>query len=146
MEIRFAKKEDIEQIIQLCEAHVEYEKATYSKNGKADLLLDYLFHHEDTVNCLVVVEQAHIVGYATFMKQFSTWEAAYYLYLDCLFLDESVRRKGIGKQLMEQIKAIATQKNCSWMEWQTPIFNEKAIRFYQKIGAESKSKQRFFWK
>jgi len=145
MNIRFAKKEDIEQIVDLCEAHAHYEKATYSKHGKAALLLEYLFSQQEVVYCLVVEEQAHIVGYATFMKQFSTWSASHYLYLDCLFLADSTRGKGIGKQLMEKLQEIAIQKKCSSIEWQTPTFNESAIRFYDKLGAISKSKERFFW-
>ncbi len=32
--IRFAKKEDIAQIIDLCEAHAIYKKSNYSKKGK----------------------------------------------------------------------------------------------------------------
>lgn len=145
MKIRFAQKEDIEQIIELCKAHAKYEKANYSKVDKAELLFNYLFNQHDILSCLVVVKQSRVVGYATFMKQFSTWEAKYYLYLDCLFLRSEVRGKGIGKKMMLQIKEIAEQKKCSWIEWQTPIFNDKAIKFYHNLGAKSKLKTRFFW-
>ena len=145
MEIRFAQKEDIEQIIELCEALAEYEKANYSKFGKAELLSNYLFGQDEILSCLVAVEQSRVVGYATFMKQFSTWEAKHYLYLDCLFLKPAIRGKGIGKKMMMKIKEIAAQKKCSWIEWQTPNFNDKAINFYHKIGAKSKLKERFFW-
>ncbi len=145
MKIRPARKDDIPQIIGLCEAHAEYEQSAYNRAGKAELLFDYLFQQEEVVNCLVVVEQEVLVGYATFMKQFSTWNAAHYLYMDCLFLHESARGKGIGQQLMAKLKAIAAQKGCAWLEWQTPVFNKKAVRFYHKIGATSKSKIRFNW-
>jgi hypothetical protein len=30
------------------------------------------------------------------------------------------------------------------LQWQTPVFNEKAIRFYHRMGATSKDKVRFF--
>lgn len=146
MKIRFAKEADIEQIIDLCTAHAAYEKALYNKEGKAHLLLDYLFRQQEVLTCLVVLDQSDIVGYATCMKQFSTWEAEYYLYLDCLFLKEGIRGQGIGQQLMRKIKELAMQKKCSWIEWQTPSFNDKAIHFYKKIGARSASKERFFWR
>ena len=145
MKIRHAQKGDIEQIIELCEAHAKYEKATYDKRGKASLLSDYLFNQNDVLDCLVVVENSEIVGYATFMKQFSTWNTGYYLYLDCLFLKASIRGKGIGEKMMTKIYEIAIQKKCSWIEWQTPDFNDGAINFYNKIGASSKSKERFYW-
>ena len=87
----------------------------------------------------------NLVGYATFTKQFSTWDAAFYLYLDCLFLKEEVRGKGAGRQLMDKVKDDAREENCKLIQWQTPDFNTSAIQFYQKLGAVSKTKERFFW-
>lgn len=145
MKIRFAKEEDIEQIIELCEAHAAFEKANYNKTGKAELLFDHLFNQDGPMKCLVLTEQSKVLGYATFMKQFSTWEMANYLYLDCLFIDKDFRSQGAGKKIMAKIKEISIEWNCGWMEWQTPDFNKKAIGFYHKIGAKSKSKERFCW-
>ncbi|MEO1715245.1 MAG: GNAT family N-acetyltransferase, partial [Bacteroidota bacterium] len=75
---------------------------------------------------------------------FSTWDAEYYVYLDCLYLEPQTRGQGIGTQIMEEVKAFARAEDCSVIQWQTPDFNEKAIRFYQKIGGVSKAKERFF--
>ena len=33
---------------------------------------------------------------------------------------------------------------CSHIQWQTPEFNKRAIKFYDRIGAQSKSKMRYF--
>lgn len=146
MIIRPAKPQDIEQIIELCEAHALYEDYFFIKTDKVKSLSNYLFNHQELVHCLVIVENTHLLGYVTFMKQFSTWEATCYLYLDCLFLDQKIRGKGIGKKIMNKVKEFAQENDCSWIEWQTPKSNEKAIHFYQKIGANSKSKERFYWK
>ena len=78
------------------------------------------------------------------MSQFSTWDAAFYMYLDCLFLGENIRGNGIGKKLIERIKVEAKKNNCNTIQWQTPQSNVQAIRFYRSIGAVSKSKKRFF--
>lgn len=146
MEIRFAQKRDLEAIVSLCKAHAEYERADFVEANKVDLLSKYLFDNSDELKCLVVDKESKLVGYATYFKQFSTWDACYYIYLDCLFLQEEVRGQGIGKQIMERIKEFAKSEACSIIQWQTPIFNTKAIDFYQKIGAQSKSKERFIWK
>ena len=91
-------------------------------------------------------ENEEIVGYSTFIKQFSTWDASYYVYLDCLYLKEKLRGKGVGFKLMNLIREYAIEQNCSVIQWQTPVFNKSAIRFYNKIGAKSKVKERFAWK
>jgi len=56
---------------------------------------------------LVVEQESLIVGYATFMKQFSTWDTDFYIYLDCLFLKENTRGNGLGGLIMEKIKEYA---------------------------------------
>ncbi|MBC8753861.1 GNAT family N-acetyltransferase [Kordia sp. YSTF-M3] len=143
--IRFAKKEDIPQIIELCAAHAEFEQASYDADGKAELLKKHLFISENSVKCLVVEANQELVGYATFIKQFSTWDANHYVYLDCLFMKDKTRNQGLGLQLMEEIKAYAKNEECTIIQWQTPNFNTNAIRFYKRLGATSKNKERFSW-
>jgi len=145
MEIRFARKKDIKQVVKLCELHVNFEKAACDSTNKEAYLLKHFFDASNSVKCIVIENEYQIVGYSTFMKQFSTWDTKYYLYLDCLFLKDEYRGKGLGTKLMNEIKKYAKLENCDIIQWQTPNFNAKAIKFYQKLGAESKSKERFFW-
>ncbi|WP_108869050.1 GNAT family N-acetyltransferase [Aquimarina aquimarini] len=145
MTIRYAKEIDIEQIIELCEAHALYEKTDFEKGNKKEALFEHLFGAQKSLQCLVVEQNNKLQGYATFMKQFSTWDAEFYIYLDCLYLKDATRGKGIGKQIMSIIYKHAIAEKCSIVQWQTPNFNTGAIHFYKKIGATSKSKERFFW-
>lgn len=144
MLIRKAQEGDIDQLIKLCALHAAYEKASYSYAGKGGKLFKHLFV-DKTVECLVVENQKELVGYATFLRQFSTWDADYYLYLDCLYLVEELRGQGVGTQLMDLIKSYAEEENCFQIQWHTPTFNKSAIAFYKKIGGVPKEKQRFFW-
>lgn len=142
--IRPAQEQDMEQIIVLCQAHAEYERSDYDPDQKEEILSRFIFRQNPPLHCLVVEQAEALVGYATFMKQFSTWDAAFYIYLDCLYLTEATRGQGIGTAIMEKIKSFARAERCSVIQWQTPDFNEKAIRFYQKIGGIHKAKERFF--
>ena len=145
MKIRNAIKEDVPQIIELCKAHAAYEQSNYKIEGKSENLIKYLFKESNGLQCLVVEQDEVLVGYTTFIKQFSTWDADYYLYLDCLFLKEETRGIGIGKQLMLKVKEYAVSENCIAVQWQTPEFNKRAIKFYKNLGAKSLSKERFTW-
>ena len=144
MKIRSAEKRDFDTIKTLVKAHAKFEKAGALNDENLNRLENHIFNTE-TIKCLVVEIDTEIVGYATFMKQFSTWDANFYIYLDCLYLNEKIRGKGVGTAIMETVKTYAKSKNCAVIQWQTPDFNKKAIQFYNKLGATSKSKERFTW-
>jgi GNAT superfamily N-acetyltransferase len=144
IQIRFAKEQDLQELIILCEAHAEYEKTPYDKSGKMDRLKAQLFSENPVLYCLVVEKDNMLIGYATYMKQFSTWDASFYIYMDCLFMQEASRGLEIGKQLVAKIKEESTILGCKLIQWQTPDFNTRAINFYHRIGATSKTKERFF--
>ncbi len=142
--IRFAIKKDIPQIVQLCSLHAIYEKSTYDFHQKEALLNSALFSENSSLFCLVVEKDQQLIGYATYMKQFSTWDANFYIYMDCLFLTEDARGFGIGEIVVHKIKEEGKKLNCNLIQWQTPNFNIRAIKFYKRIGAHSKNKERFF--
>jgi GNAT superfamily N-acetyltransferase len=145
MKIRFAEERDIEFVIRLCKAHALYEKSNFNENNKKEQLSKHLFESSSGLKCLVVESGIEIIGYATFFRQFSTWDADYYIYLDCLFLKENARGKGTGQQIMDVVKKYSKEAGYSIIQWQTPDFNTKAIKFYSRLGAERKAKERFFW-
>lgn len=143
--IRLTQRGDVDQLVELCAAHARYEQCHYSVQGKKEALEEALFSACSGLNSLVVVVGKELVGYTTFIKQFSTWDAAYYLYLDCLYLKEEYRGVGIGKRLLDGVKQKAQELNCYQIQWQTPIENKKAIKFYLREGANCKNKSRFYF-
>lgn len=141
--IRNCEIADIPKLVTLCQKHAEFEKANYSPEGKEENLKKALFGEDPQLFCLVVATKQTIVGYASYTFDFSTWDASTFLYMDCLFLEEETRGFGIGEMLIEKLKEIGTQKNCVNIQWQTPQFNERAIKFYNRLGAKGKDKVRF---
>ncbi|MDO7083578.1 GNAT family N-acetyltransferase [Pseudocolwellia sp. AS88] len=145
--IREAKKYDAPQLLSLFEKHAEYEGNSLlsTKQATSDKL-NILKNLSDTpLIILVVVQGTEIKGYMSLLKQFSTWDMNYYLYMDCLYLLPELRGEGMGKLLMEHCKSYSHQHKLLEIQWQTPVENSKAINFYKHIGARSKAKLRFFW-
>ena len=58
----------------------------------------------------------------------------YHLHIDFLWVDESLRGKGYGKQLLEHIEEIAQKNKCNLIQLDT--FSFQAPNFYQKYGYE----------
>jgi L-amino acid N-acyltransferase YncA len=141
--IRDCDPDDIPEVIDLCQKHAAYEKASFNPIGKEEKLRDALFSNQPQLFCMVVEINGIIVGYASYTFDFSTWDAATFMYMDCLYLEEEARGFGIGEALIEKLKQLATAKNCINIQWQTPEFNERAIKFYHRIGGSGKSKVRF---
>lgn len=143
--IRSAEPKDIDEIIKLCAEHAEFEKADYSAEGKAEKLADLLFSAEAPLVSLIAEnERGEILGYATFTPEISTWDADFYIYIDCLFLRPHARNFGIGEHIIREIARFARGSNCRQIQWHTPIFNERAISFYDRIGVASREKMRFY--
>lgn len=144
--IRDAGREDIPAIIELCHLHAAHERAAISEAMlTVASLSELIFGESASVRCLVVDVAGEIVGYSTFAVQFSTWQAGRYLYMDCLFLKESSRGCGLGRELMHRIREEAREAGCQHVEWHTPELNTGAIGFYRRLGAVSGAKARFSW-
>ncbi len=142
--IRPAEPDDIQEIIRLCGEHAEYEQASYSPDGKAEKLAGFLFSETPRLYCLIAQKADEIVGYATYMQEFSTWDASLFIHLDCLFVRPQARSLGIGEDLVRAIVEHAQRLGCEQIQWQTPEWNERAIKFYHRIGATSKPKLRMY--
>jgi len=123
-------------------AHAGFEGHQFKMTPEHNKLFDL---DSLPITLFLVESNKKILGYMSVIKQFSTWDMDWYLYLDCLYLTEETRGLGIGKQLMLQLKRFATKQKIKTIQWQTPNNNLAAISFYKKLGADNKEKQRFFW-
>jgi GNAT superfamily N-acetyltransferase len=141
--IRDCNTNDLTKLVDLCQKHAEYEKAAFNPKGKEDKLKLALFADNPKLYCLIVELNTTIIGYATYTFDYSTWDAADFMYMDCLSLEDSARGFGIGEAIVEKLRQIAIDKNCINIQWQTPTFNTRAIKFYNRIGANGKDKVRF---
>jgi GNAT superfamily N-acetyltransferase len=65
--------------------------------------------------------------------------------MDCLYVVPAYRNAEIGAEVMQAIARHAEAIGCATLEWQTPIWNINAARFYKKLGAGSSEKIRFCW-
>jgi ribosomal protein S18 acetylase RimI-like enzyme len=142
--IRPCQQKDLPALVGLCRRHADYEQAEYLETGKAEQLGMAIFADSPKLFCYVVEVDEQMAGYFSYTFDYSTWDAQYFLYLDCLYLDPDFRGSGIGAEIFELLTAIAQQNDCVNIQWQTPVFNERAIKFYKRIGGTPKDKVRFF--
>ncbi|MFE1380630.1 GNAT family N-acetyltransferase [Streptomyces sp. NPDC058740] len=143
--VRHARPEDLDRVAELAAEHAAYEKAAPPAPGLAARLHRLLFATPSPrLRCLVAeLPDTTLAGYATCAPELSTWDAAEYLHMDCLYLTEAARGHGLGALLVTAVQAEATALGLTEVQWQTPPWNEGAIRFYDRLGATSKEKRRY---
>jgi GNAT superfamily N-acetyltransferase len=141
--IRKATIDDLADLIELFAAHAAFERASFSSIGLQERLSAALFDQTPRVMLIVAAFDQKLVGYASHSKEFSTWAGAEFLHMDCLFVSEAFRGQGLGRRLVEFVFDEARIHNLSEVQWQTPDWNENAIKFYHSVGATYSMKARF---
>lgn len=142
--IRPLEEEDLDILVDLCGEHAAYERASFEAEGKRENLRRLLLQKDSRAQCLLAECEGQVLGFVTFSPEVSTWDAAEYLHMDCLFLRPSARGKGLGKRLLAEVTKAAREGGYLHVQWQTPPWNESAIRFYKREGATFKEKLRFY--
>jgi GNAT superfamily N-acetyltransferase len=76
------------------------------------------------------------VAYLIYFLTYSSFLAMPTLYLEDIFVLEAYRRRGIGREMFGFCMERALEKGCGRMEWCVLDWNEPAIKFYEKNGAQ----------
>ncbi len=61
------------------------------------------------------------------------------LFLECFYVEESMRYLGLGRLMFEYIKQYAIKNDCMQIELECPDWNHDASQFYMRLGAKCKS-------
>jgi len=138
IQIREGRRTDARRFIGLVLALADFEHLDPpSKEGRTRLIDDIF--RKKKVNLLVAAEGRRLVGYALYFYTYSSFVARPTLYLEDLFVLEKYRKLGIGFSLFRKCVEIAVAEGCGRMEWAVLTWNEKALRFYERMGARRMS-------
>ncbi|MFJ3926761.1 GNAT family N-acetyltransferase [Streptomyces sp. NPDC090022] len=145
--VRPARPEDLPRLVELVHEHAAYEKAAPRPPGLAERLGPQLFAPDARLWVLVAQDPddpaGPVAGYAACSPEFAFWDAAYFLHMDCLYLAENARGHGLGAALLDAVAELARTLGMEQVQWQTPEWNEGAIRFYDRSGAVGMPKRRY---
>lgn len=139
--IRNAAPSDCATLVRLAQAHARFEKSNAECDSKA--IADALNSNPAQLHAWLAFSRKEAVGYASATVDFSTWRAAPYIHLDCLFVKHAYRGQGIGNLLFGAVQAFARERGVPAIEWQTPSWNTNALGFYERLGALGRDKVRF---
>jgi GNAT superfamily N-acetyltransferase len=134
--IREAEPGDVELIFSLITELAEYERAPEKVTGTVTLLSRALFGPHPSAEALIAEVDGEPVGFALYHGTFSTWECQPGIWLEDLYVPEAHRRSGVGGALLARVAATAIERGCARLEWTVLSWNDPALDFYAKLGAE----------
>jgi GNAT superfamily N-acetyltransferase len=109
-----------------CSGQVRITEADLSRNG---------FGERPEFRILLAELQGVTAGFAFFFNYYSTWRGAG-LYLEDLFVRPEYRGRGVAKTLVANVASLAERENRGFIRWAVLDWNEPAIAFYRKLGAD----------
>ncbi len=133
--IRVAQADDVPQILEMIRGLAEYEKLSHVCIATEDELRRTLFGARPAAEVLLAFEGEACVGFALFFPNYSTFLAKPGLYLEDVFVKPEARGRGVGLELLKRLASIARERGYGRMEWSVLDWNEPAIGFYKKLGA-----------
>ncbi|MBC5775791.1 GNAT family N-acetyltransferase [Pontibacter sp. KCTC 32443] len=136
IQIRKGTIDDLPQVLQLIQELAEYEKAPNEVTNTLEDMRRDGFGERPIFEFFVAESEAEgIVGISLYYTAYSTWKGRT-IYLEDLVVTERLRRSGIGKKLFDAVAEEAKRLGAKRFRWQVLDWNEPAIAFYKKIGAE----------
>jgi len=131
IQIRKARKEDCESMMELIHELAVYEKAPEEVTVDFNHFVESGFGEKPVWWAFVAEIENEVVGFALYYIRYSTWKGQR-LYLEDILVNECWRGKGIGKLLFNKLIEEAKEKKLNGMVWQVLEWNEPAINFYKK--------------
>jgi GNAT superfamily N-acetyltransferase len=133
--IRPATEDDVQLVFDLICELATYEKLRDEVVGTPELLRASLFDRGDA-EALIVESGGEPVGYAIFYTTFSTFECRSGIWMEDVYVKPESRRGGIGMRILKHLAALALERGHVRLEWCALTWNEPALNFYAKLGAE----------
>jgi GNAT superfamily N-acetyltransferase len=135
MNIRPARKDEAEIVMQLIHDLAHYEKAPHEVKATEKELLETIFCENPMVFCDLVEVDGEIAGMAIWFLNYSTWQGKHGIYLEDLFVKPEYRGRGYGKALLQHLAQLCNERGYGRFQWWVLDWNSPAIEFYRSLGA-----------
>ena len=119
----------------ICEL-ARYEREPDAVTYEPERLRAQMSRPSPPFKCLLAEADGEAVGFALYFFTYSTWEGTETLYLEDFFVPARYRRGGVGAALFKALAREAKTRGCHRMDWAVLRWNQMAIDFYEKVGAE----------
>jgi len=136
LSIRRATPRDAALVLKMIRGLAEYERLAHQMDATVGQIRRHGFGRRRYFEALICRRGRTAIGFALYFFTFSTFVGRPTLYLEDLFVLPEERGRGAGKALLSALARIAVRRGCGRLEWAVLDWNEKAFRFYRRLGAK----------
>ena len=130
------ERADTSAVLALLQEFAEYEKLTRFVEVNEERIDAAFFADGSTVEGLVAQSGSETVGYAFFFPNFASFRGQRGFYLEDIYVAERCRGKGVGETMLRELARLAETRGYERIDFVVLDWNESAIGFYKKLGAE----------
>lgn len=134
--LRPATQADVELLLTLIRELAEFERLGPDVSATAERLSTSLFGDRPAAEAVIAQRAGQALGFALYFQNYSTFRGQAGIYLEDLYVREPARGQGVGKALLMYVARVAHERNAGRFEWAALDWNERAIQFYQSLGAK----------
>lgn len=133
--VRKAGPDDANTLIELICGLADYEQLPRPDEAARARLIEHGFGLQPKFEVFLAEVSGRAVGYTISFETYSTFLARPTFFLEDLFVLPEYRKLKAGLALFKNCVTEAHRRECGRMEWLVLDWNENAIRFYEKLGA-----------
>jgi diamine N-acetyltransferase len=134
--IRSARPQDGALIFALVRELADYEKLSAEVDATEAAIAAALFTPEPRLYCDIADWDGQPAGFAVWFLNYSTFRGRHGIYVEDIFVRPALRKRGIGKALMQRLARRCVEEGYARFEWAVLDWNAPSIAFYKSIGAQ----------
>ena len=127
---------EIPALLELIRELARFEKLEHEVTATVDTLHEAFFGPNPVVGALVAQCGSELAGYAIYFFTFSSFVGRQGIWLEDLYVRPAFRQRGLGRALVEAVARVGVERNCGRYEWTALNWNQNALDFYKKLGAQ----------
>ena len=136
LEIRAATEKDVPLILSFIRKLAEYGDISDEVSASEDDIRAALFGPHPVAAAVLAYVGDEPAGFAVYHYTFSSFLGRAGIFIEDLYVENAHRSRGVGKALLAHLAKLAQQRSCGRLEWAVLNWNERAMEFYQDLGAE----------
>lgn len=140
------QSENVEALVLLLAEMDRYYGATdeVPVDERAEQVAAMLFRPHPPAQVLLAWDGDRLVGMASYSFLWPAAGVTRSLYLKELYVAQDSRKRGVGRLLMQHLYRVATEQQCSRVEWTADSDNPEALQFYATLGVAQCPTKQFY--
>ena len=134
IKIREMKPQDITEFGRIMQKFYAYAGNEQTSENELNTLFKKALNKIQNYTIIGAFQDEKMIGLISMTFAESSYKISPFCWCDDFFIEDQFRGKGIGKNLIEEVRKMAMKKNCSNILVGVGEAEEDAKKFYKKIG------------